>query len=49
MTLSELTKGEMMLYGGIVGIVLLVILSIMLVAAFRKQKKKLLKRIEEDY
>lgn len=49
MTLSELTQGEWMFYGGIAGAVALVLLSIMLIIVFHKKKKKLLKRIEEDF
>jgi len=47
--LSELTKGEIMFYGGMAGMAFLILLSIVLALVFARKKKKLIKKIEEEF
>lgn len=43
------TTGQMLLYGGIAGIVVFSLVGILVMAVLRGKRKKLLRAIEEEY
>ncbi|MDF2539878.1 MAG: hypothetical protein K0S76_2899 [Herbinix sp.] len=45
----ELTTGEFLFYGGIAGGIALFLFSILLMIFYRFRKKKLLKKIQDEY
>ncbi|MBQ5320062.1 MAG: hypothetical protein J6K17_13305 [Oscillospiraceae bacterium] len=51
MNFTELfsTTGSMLFYGGIIGAVFSVVLSLILIPIFSASKKKMLKKIESEY
>jgi len=49
MALGELTLGEMLFYGGIAGTVFFVLLFVVLWLVYEKKKKKLIRKIEQEY
>ena len=44
----NLTTGEFMMYGGIASFVLLLVIFIIMMIAFKAQRKKMIKRIEKE-
>lgn len=44
-----MTRGELLFYGGIAGIVLSVLLLFILILVFRHRRKKLYMRIQNEY
>ncbi len=49
MVLGELTMGEMLFYGGIAGTAFFALLFVILWFVFERKKKKLIKKIEQEY
>jgi hypothetical protein len=43
------TRGELLYYAGITGIILAVLISIILILVFRHRRKMLYKKIQDEY